>query len=132
MASLLQLLLERPYLSNVMSGCGHGPFKFSILVSGFDPKDEEKLAWFKGKYPVLKEQDAVDKDRDTLMDGDEDDDEDKENVEPPHVDGVQGASMHIIGRTDVIIIPGKDEERKKLHKGEVNENNFESILVAAI
>ncbi|KAG0048405.1 Ovarian cancer-associated protein 2 [Gryganskiella cystojenkinii] len=80
MASLLQLLLERPYLSNVMSGCHHAPFKFSILVSGFEPKDEEKLAWYKGKYPLLKEQNTASKDQDAQMDGDDDDDENKENA----------------------------------------------------
>lgn len=104
MASMLQLLLERPHLSNSMSGCSHPPFKFSILVSGFEPKDEEKLAWYNGKYMVLKEQG---RNGDDVNMG-SDDDDNKENVEPPHVKGVQGASMHIIGRTDVIIIPGKE------------------------
>ncbi|GJJ78200.1 hypothetical protein EMPS_10559 [Entomortierella parvispora] len=110
MASLLQLLLERPHLSNVMSGCKHPPFKFSILVSGFEPKDEEKLAWYNGKYMVLKEQ-SRDSD-DVNMDSDDDN---KENVEPPHVKGVQGASMHIIGNTDVIITPERSEALLKYY-----------------
>jgi hypothetical protein len=105
MASMLQLLLERPHLSSMMHSCSHAPFKFSILVSGFEPRDEEKLGWFQGKYPLLKERLSINSDPMTANDGDI-----KENIEL-QIEGVQGASMHIIGRTDVIIIPGRKRNR---------------------
>ncbi|KAF9204085.1 Ovarian cancer-associated protein 2 [Haplosporangium sp. Z 27] len=104
MASLLQLLLERPYLSPVMSGCRHDPLKFAIIVAGFEPRDSEKLQWYTNKYPILQTRVSANSD-----DEDMDDQEDKENVEPQCLHGVQGASMHVIGRTDVIIEPERAE-----------------------
>ncbi|KAF9391024.1 hypothetical protein BGX21_011334 [Mortierella sp. AD011] len=105
MASLLQLLLERPYLSPVMSGCKHDPLKFAIIVAGFEPRDSEKLEWYTNKYPVLQPKSPnVGGDDDEM-----DDQEDKENVEPQCIHGVQGASMHVIGRNDVIIEPERAE-----------------------
>ncbi|KAG0370690.1 hypothetical protein BGZ54_004814 [Gamsiella multidivaricata] len=109
MASILQLLLERPYLSPIMSGLQHDPFKFSIIVSGFEPRDAEKLAWYTNKYPVLekpRKRRSEDDDED-IMEVDQDDD--KENVEPKYLHGVQGASMHVIGRNDVIIQQERSE-----------------------
>lgn len=95
MASLLQLLLERPHLSPVMAGLKHDPFKFAIIVSGFEPRDAEKMAWYTNKYDVLRQKD-----------GDDENKENKENQETKTLFGVQGASLHVIGRNDVIIEPG--------------------------
>ncbi|KAF9102280.1 hypothetical protein BGX27_011055 [Mortierella sp. AM989] len=105
MASLLQLLLERPYLSPVMSGCRHDPLKFAIIVAGFEPRDPEKLQWYTNKYPILQPRRSTNSDDDEDMD----DQENKENVEPQCIHGVQGASMHVIGRSDVIIEPERAE-----------------------
>ncbi|KAG9068240.1 Ovarian cancer-associated protein 2 [Linnemannia hyalina] len=98
MASLLQLLLERPHLSPVMAGLKHAPFKFAIIVSGFEPRDAEKLAWYTNKYDVLQQ-----------MDGDDENKENQENQETKTLFGVQGASLHVIGRNDVIIEPERAE-----------------------
>lgn len=95
MASLLQLLLERPHLSPVMAGLKHNPFKFAIIVSGFEPRDAEKMAWYTNKYDVLQQKD-----------GDDENKENQENQETKTLFGVQGASLHVIGRNDVIIEPG--------------------------
>ncbi|KAF8927567.1 serine hydrolase FSH [Dissophora ornata] len=109
MASILQLLLERPHLSPTMTGCKHDPFKFAIIVSGFEPRDSEKLAWYTNKYPVLQSRKPEDiNDSDVTPN-----EEDKENVEPKYIHGVQGASMHVIGRGDVIIEPERSEELLK-------------------
>jgi hypothetical protein len=99
MASLLQLLLERPHLSPVMTGLKHDPFKFAIIVSGFEPRDAEKMEWYINKYDVLESK----KQNGGSQDGSEDI---KENQEPTSLFGVQGASLHVIGRNDVIIEPG--------------------------
>ncbi|KAF9094576.1 Ovarian cancer-associated protein 2 [Mortierella sp. GBA35] len=100
MASLLQLLLERPHLSPVMAGCKHDPFKFAIIVSGFEPRDAEKMAWYTNKHDVLEQKSEPQKD----------DNENKENQEPKKtLYGVQGASLHVIGRNDVIIEPERSE-----------------------
>ncbi|KAG0317761.1 Ovarian cancer-associated protein 2 [Dissophora globulifera] len=104
MASLLQLLLERPHLSHVMTGCRHGPLKFAIVVSGFEPRDSALMAWYTNKYPLLEPRRSMDSN-----DMDVDDNEDKENVEPKYIHGVQGSSMHVIGRTDVIIEAERSE-----------------------
>ncbi|KAF9131243.1 Ovarian cancer-associated protein 2 [Mortierella sp. GBA39] len=98
MASLLQLLLERPHLSPVMAGLKHAPFKFAIIVSGFEPRDAEKMAWYTNKYDVLQQKD-----------GDDENKENRENQETKTLFGVQGASLHVIGRNDVIIEPERAE-----------------------
>jgi hypothetical protein len=107
MASLLQLLLERPYLSPIMAGCKHEPLKFSIIVSGFEPRDQETLKWYTNKYSVLQTPKDGTHQANDGEDLEMEDQENKENVEPPSLHGVQGASMHVMGRTDVIIEPGK-------------------------
>ncbi|KAF9559063.1 hypothetical protein EC968_006739 [Mortierella alpina] len=112
MASILQLLLERRHLSPVMSTCKHAPFKFAIVVSGFEPRDAEKLAWYTNQYPVVEALEAS-----TLAKGGEDSGnaiEDgstkgEDEVKPRTLFGVQGASMHVIGRNDVIIEPERSE-----------------------
>lgn len=102
MASMLQLLLERPHLSSVMKGCKHRPFKFAIVVSGFEPRDSEKLTWYSNKYPVL-DPDGTTENRDSKSDVMY-----QENgMNSMYLHGVQGASMHVIGRNDVIIEPGR-------------------------
>ncbi|KAF9931349.1 Ovarian cancer-associated protein 2 [Linnemannia zychae] len=100
MASLLQLLLEKPHLSPIMSGCKHDPFKFAIIVSGFEPRDPEKMAWYTSKYNVLQSKNDI---------GSEDSASDTESQEPKTLHGVQGASLHVIGRNDVIIEPERSE-----------------------
>ncbi|KAF9190689.1 Ovarian cancer-associated protein 2 [Haplosporangium sp. Z 767] len=112
MASMLQLLLERPHLSPIMSGCKHDPFKFAIIVSGFEPRDQEKMTWYTNEYPVLhtKKSESSDETNNSQTVGDHNKDgEDKENQEPQSVRGVQSASMHVIGRNDVIIEPERSE-----------------------
>ncbi|KAG0208242.1 hypothetical protein BGX28_000707 [Mortierella sp. GBA30] len=119
MASILQLLLERPHLSATMSGCKHAPFKFAIIVSGFEPRDSEKMSWYTSQYPVLGITSAALAAR--LGDGHDsgnasdvsersvEDIENKERVEQVSLFGVQGASLHVIGRNDVIIEPERSE-----------------------
>ncbi|KAF9997224.1 hypothetical protein BGZ65_007188 [Modicella reniformis] len=129
MASLLQLLLERPHLSPTMNGYKHNPFKFAIMVSGFEPRNEALISWYTNKYPVLQSSQLHEKTTEngvgeriaettttttttTTMHQD-----DKTHEEPPlpspsplaYLYGVQGASMHIIGRNDVIIEPERSE-----------------------
>ncbi|KAI1308176.1 hypothetical protein EDD11_004331 [Mortierella claussenii] len=106
MASLLQLLLERPHLSPLMNGCKHEPFKFAIIVSGFEPRDPEKLEWYTHKFPLLRLKQPTSNDEEMAV-------EDQNDVEPQTLRGVQGASMHVIGRTDVIIEPERSEELLK-------------------
>ncbi|KAF9379651.1 hypothetical protein CPB97_008846 [Podila verticillata] len=101
MASLLQVLLERPHLSEIMKDCTHQPFKFAIIVSGFEPRDAEKMTWYTNQYPVLK---AKDDGSTTDKVGEQEGEEKQE-----HLHGVQGASMHVIGRNDVIIEPERSE-----------------------
>ncbi|KAF9910278.1 Ovarian cancer-associated protein 2 [Lobosporangium transversale] len=94
MASLLQLLLERPYLSPIMSGCRHDPFKFAIIVSGFEPRDPEKIGWYTNKYPILTPRRPPRSTTGNHISDDEmdlEDQEDKENIEPESLHGVQGA-----------------------------------------
>ncbi|KAF9351644.1 Ovarian cancer-associated protein 2 [Mortierella sp. NVP85] len=105
MASMLQLLLERPHLSSVMEGCKHSPFKFAIVVSGFEPRDLEKLAWYTSQYPVLEANtDGTTDNSNVKNDGKVQ--EDMDGINSAYLHGVQGASMHVIGRNDVIIEPG--------------------------
>lgn len=105
MASLLQVLLERPHLSEIMKDCTHQPFKFAIIVSGFEPRDAEKVQWYTNQYPILK---AKDEGSTTDKAGEQEGEKKQE-----HLHGVQGASMHVIGRNDVIIEPGKDGDKLK-------------------
>lgn len=98
MASLLQVLLERPHLSEILKDCTHQPFKFAIVVSGFEPRDAEIMKWYTNQYPVLKATEEVSTDKD---------EQDEEEEKQESLYGVQGASMHVIGRNDVIIEPGK-------------------------
>ncbi|KAF9432726.1 Ovarian cancer-associated protein 2 [Entomortierella beljakovae] len=116
MASIVQLLLERPYLSPTMSGCTHPPVKFSIIVAGFEPRDEEKIQWYNSKYPVLLPKKSTSASSSDDEDYDMEDQEDKENVEPQCLYGVQGASMHVIGKGDVIIEPERAELLLKHYK----------------
>ncbi|KAG0333800.1 hypothetical protein BG004_000691, partial [Podila humilis] len=69
MASLLQVLLERPYLSEVMKDCSHAPFKFAIIVSGFEPRDSSKMGWYTQRYPILKEGSSMVDDTETRQQG---------------------------------------------------------------
>ncbi|KAF8940051.1 hypothetical protein BGZ47_007897 [Haplosporangium gracile] len=117
MASLLQLLLERPHLSPVMAGLKHDPFKFAIIVSGFEPRDAEKMAWYTNKYDVLQQK----KDSDESQ---KDDDDNKENQDPKTLFGVQGASLHVIGRNDVIIEPERSESLLKHYQNETPQTLY--------
>ncbi|KAG0330754.1 hypothetical protein BG000_011483 [Podila horticola] len=101
MASLLQVLLERPHLSDIMKDCTHQPFKFAIIVSGFEPRDANIMKWYTNQYPVLKATEETSTDT-------------AAEQESPH--GVQGASMHVIGRNDVIIEPERSEGLLKHYK----------------
>ncbi|KAF9163339.1 hypothetical protein DFQ26_002695 [Actinomortierella ambigua] len=118
LAALLQLLLERPDLSPTSDLAqqyrDHGPLGFSIIVSGFLPVDPVQLGWFRSRVPrsmnrlAAKEAAAaadVEKEGGAALPsrpsqngllGSKDDE----------CQGVVGASLHIIGRGDVIIEPG--------------------------
>ncbi|CAO3568016.1 unnamed protein product [Mortierella alpina] len=112
MASILQLLLERPHLSPVMATCKHAPFKFAIIVSGFEPRDAEKLSWYTNRYPVVEALDASMSSGDGQDSGNCSDNgstKGEEDVGSRTLCGVQGASMHVIGRNDVIIEPERSE-----------------------
>ncbi|KAF9578399.1 hypothetical protein BGW38_005809 [Lunasporangiospora selenospora] len=104
MASLLQLLLERPHLSPIMNGISHSPFKFSIIVSGFEPRDPQKLAWYTNSYPVL--QPPV---QEQQPDAQPDVESSANGQSSEFIHGVQGPSMHVIGRNDVIITPEQSD-----------------------
>ncbi|KAF9406727.1 hypothetical protein BGZ94_002978, partial [Podila epigama] len=85
-----------------MTGCTHQPFKFAIIVSGFEPRDQSKMSWYTQQYEVLKPLVKTDKkDEVTESVGESESEHDK----PEYLHGVQGASMHVIGRNDVIIEP---------------------------
>ncbi|KAG0031947.1 hypothetical protein BGZ81_000213 [Podila clonocystis] len=107
MASLLQVLLERPHLSEIMKDCTHQPFKFAIIVSGFEPRDVEIMKWYTNQYPILKAKEVTSTDK-----GERDGEEEKQES----LYGVQGASMHVIGRNDVIIEPERSEGLLKHYK----------------
>ncbi|KAG0229719.1 hypothetical protein BGX31_006137 [Mortierella sp. GBA43] len=92
-----------------MDGCKHDPFKFAIIVSGFEPQDSGKLAWYVNRYPVL-ENTSINET--SSVHGSENDvvNHREDNIkEPRYLYGVQGASMHVIGRNDVIIQPERSE-----------------------
>ncbi|KAG0232018.1 hypothetical protein BGW42_008529 [Actinomortierella wolfii] len=105
MASIVQLLLERPQLDPIMSQCRHGPLKFSILVSGFLPTDPAKFEWFTSKYSRSENRLAVAE----APDKEQTNAAEQLTTDSKDCRGVAGASLHVIGRGDVIIEPERSE-----------------------
>jgi len=95
-----------------MATCNHAPFKFAIIVSGFEPRDAEKLSWYTNRYPVVEALDASTSSGDGQDSGNCSENgstKGEEDVGSRTLCGVQGASMHVIGRNDVIIEPERSE-----------------------